>query len=40
LYPVCEFEIEIDVTRFEDDKTPVIMYDMAFAKTKDPFALV
>jgi len=28
------------VTRFEDDKTPVNMYDMAFAKTKDPFVLV
>jgi len=24
------------VTRFEHDKTPVNMYDMVFAKTKDP----
>ena len=32
--------MEIDVTRFEEDKTPVIMYDMAFANTSEPFALV
>ena len=32
--------MEIDVTRFEEDKTPVSMYDIVFANWREPSAFV